>query len=266
VLTTDGLSLHTATWPPPTTAKGLIGLVHGLGEHSGRYRELVTFLNQAGYLLAAFDLRGHGRSPGPRGHAPSYRIVMADIARFLDEVTRPHLPTFLYGHSLGGNLVLNYVLRYRPALTGVIVTAPALRPAFRPPVWKVGLGKLMYHWWPALALPAGLELAGISRDPQVIQAYRQDSLVHDQITVRFGLEILQAGVWALEHSAEFALPLLLMHGGADRLTSVQASCEFAHKVGNHGTLKIWENCYHELHHEPEKLEIFNYLLNWLVTH
>lgn len=263
--TKDHLQLYTQSWLPEKAPKAIISLVHGLGEHSGRYAHLATYLTQAGYALLAFDLRGHGKSDGQRGHAPSYSIVMEDIDLFLKETVQryPHCPGFLYGHSLGGNLVINYVLRYRPPLRGAIATGPALQPAVEPSFWKLLVGNLMYHIRPTLSLPAGLNTQAISRNPEVVQQYQQDKLVHNQVTVGFGLDILEAGEWALQYAAEFSLPLLLMQGSEDHLTLVQASREFAIKVGQRCTLKIWENLYHEIHHEPEQEQVFTYLLDWL---
>jgi acylglycerol lipase len=265
--TGDGLQLYAQGWQPETESKGIVCLVHGLGEHSGRYAHLAAFLNQAGYALLAFDLRGHGKSQGQRGHAPSYETLMEDISHLLEEAAKryPDRPCFLYGHSLGGNLVSNYALHRRPQLAGAIVTGPAFRPAFEPPTWKLTLGKIMYNLWPTLSMSNGLDRQALSRDPQVVRAYDNDPLVHDRLTARFGMDFLQAGLWALEHAAEFPLPLLLMHGGADRITSAQASREFAAKASDRCTLKIWDGFYHEIHNEPEKEQVFAYLLEWLTS-
>jgi acylglycerol lipase len=262
--TGDGLQLYAQGWQPETELKGVACLVHGLGEHSGRYAHLAAFLNQADYALLAFDLRGHGKSEGPRGHAPSYEILMEDVSHLLEEAAKryPDRPRFLYGHSLG-SAAINYALHRHPQLAGVIVTGPAFRPAFEPPAWKLTLGKIMYNLWPTLSMSNELDRQALSRDPEVVHAYNNDPLVHDRVTARFAMDFLQAGLWALEHAAEFTLPLLLMHGSADRITSVQASREFAAKAGDRCTLKIWDGFYHEIHNEPEKEQVFAYLLEWL---
>jgi acylglycerol lipase len=263
--TEDGLRLYAQGWQPETEPKGVVCLVHGLGEHSGRYAHLAAFLNQAGYALLTFDLRGHGKSQGQRGHAPSYEALLDDIAHLLEEAAEryPDRPRFLYGHSLGGNLVIEYALRRRPQLAGVIATGPLLRTAFEPPAWKVTLAKIMRSLWPTLSLSNELDRQGLSRDPEVVRAYNEDPLVHDRLSARLGMDMLQSGLWSLEHAAEFPLPLLLMHGGADRLCSVQASREFAAQAGDFCTLKIWDGFYHEIHNEPEQGQVFEYLLEWL---
>jgi len=265
--TEDELRLYAQGWQPETDAKGTVCLVHGLGEHSGRYAHLAAFLNQASYALLAFDLRGHGKSEGQRGHTPSYETLLDDISHLLEEAAKryPDRPRFLYGHSLGGNLATNYALRRRPRLAGVIVTGPLLRPAFEPPAWKMTLAKIMYSLWPTLTMSNELDRQGLSRDPEVVHAYNDDPLVHDRVSARLAMDMLQSGLWALEHAAELSLPLLLMHGSDDRLTSAPASRTFAAQASHRCTLKIWEGFYHEIHNEPEQGQVFEYLLEWLVS-
>jgi len=264
--TGDGLKLRACSWLPEDAPRALVCLLHGLGEHSGRYRHLVDRLVPAGYGMAAFNLRGHGTSQGQRGHAPGLAALMDDISRFFTEVRKrlPDVPRFLYGHSMGGTLAINYVLRMHPQIAGVIVTGPFLRPAFKVPILKLMIARVMYRLWPALSLPNGLNPNHVSRDAAVVQAYTRDSLVHDRLSVQLGIDILQAGAWALEHASEFSLPLLLMQGGADLIVAVDACREFASKVDAHCEFKLWEGCYHEIHNEPEKEAVFDFLLNWLV--
>lgn len=263
--TEDGLRLYAQGWQPETEFKGVVCLVHELGEHSGRYAHLAAFLSQAGYVLLAFDLRGHGKSEGQRGHAPSYEVLLDDISQLLEEAAKryPDRPRFLYGHSLGGNLVIEYALRRRPRLAGVIATGASFRLAFEPPAWKLTLAKILYSLWPTLTMSNELDRQALSRDPEVVRAYNDDPLVHDRISARLAMDMLQSGLWALEHAADFPLPLLLMHGGDDRLTSAQASREFATQASHRCTLKIWDGFYHEIHNEPKQGQVFGYLLEWL---
>ena len=133
--TSDGLQMYSKGWAPKGTPKAVVCLVHGLGEHIGRYEHVAAALTEKGYTLLGFDLRGHGKSAGPRGHTPSYEALMDDIAVFFGQIEAryPGLPRFSYGDSLGGSLVLNYALRRKPALRGVIATGPWLKLAFAPP-------------------------------------------------------------------------------------------------------------------------------------
>ena len=263
--TSDGLEIYSRAWAPERTPKAVVCLIHGLGEHIGRYTHVGAALSKAGYALLGFDLRGHGKSEGRRGHTPGYEALMDDVAMFLEqaEAKYPKLPRFLYGHSVGGNLVLNYALRRKPKLAGVIATAPWLRLAFEPSASKVLLGRMMNNILPGFTQASGLETAALARDPQVVQAYENDPLVHDKISARMFVSIHEAGLWALSHVARFPLPLLLMHGEADRILSAEAARQFAAAAGKKATLKIWEGWYHEVHNEPEQGEAFKVMVQWL---
>jgi len=263
--TFDGLQLFAQSWQPETKSRAVICLVHGMGEHSGCYGYVADSLTQAGYTLISFDLRGHGKSEGPRGHIPSYEALMKDISSLLEVANKqfPELSLFLYGHSLGGNLVLNYVIRRQPKLKGVIVTGPWLRLAFEPPRFEIILAQITNYIWPSFSQKSGLDTKALSRNLKVVHTYENDPLVHDRISARMFIGFYQAGHWALEHASEFSIPLLLMHGGADKITSVKASNEFAEKITENCTLKIWDGLYHEIHDEPEKEEVFKFLIDWL---
>lgn len=265
----DGLAFYFQGWQPAGEPFGIVCLVHGLGEHTGRYAHVAAALNAAGYVLFGCDLRGHGKSEGRRGHTPTYDSLMDDIGRLLDEAVARYGDTsrFLYGHSLGGNLVLNYALRRRPAIAGVVAASPALRVAQPLPGVQVTLAKVMNRLWPAMQMPNGLALEGLARDPAVIRAYTSDPLVHNKISVRLATSMLEAGEWALKHAAEFPLPLLLIHGTKDILTSAPASEEFAARApADQCTLKLWPGFYHETHNEPEKAEVLDFIVAWLRKH
>jgi alpha-beta hydrolase superfamily lysophospholipase len=263
--TRDGLDIHGLGWEPDGKIKAVVSLVHGQGEHTARYRNVAAALTRAGYALFGFDQRGHGKSGGPRGHTPSYDHLMDDVEDLLKQSAQryPGLPQFLYGHSFGGNEVLNFAIRRKPTLAGVIATGPWLKLAFEPPAFKVALGRIMNNIAPGFTQASGLEVAALSRDPKVVDAYVNDPLVHDKISARQFLSIRDAGVWALEHAAEFSLPLLLMHGGADRIVSADATREFAHKGRKNITLQIWDEWYHEIHNEPEQVEVFKTMIIWM---
>jgi len=273
----DNLDFYFQGWEPAGLPQAAICLVHGLGEHTGRYAHVAAALNAAGYALLGFDLRGHGKSGGRRGHTPTYDMLMDDIGRLLDEAAAryPGKPRFLYGHSLGGNLVLNYALRRLVArgeaeqsrrVTGVISTSPGLRVATPPPALQIALAKVMNRLTPGMQMPNGLALDGLARDPEVIRAYTSDPLVHNKISVRLALGMLGAGEWALAHAGEFPVPLLLVHGSADKLTSAAATQEFAAQVRGDCTLKIWDGFYHETHNEPEKAAVLGFMVEWLRKH
>lgn len=266
--TVDGLQIIAQGWQPEADPQAVVCLVHGLGEHSGRYAHLAASLTRVGYAVLAFDQRGFGKSQGRRGHILSYEAMLDDITYLLDEAERrfPNRQCFLYGHSMGGNLVLNYALRHRPKLAGVIATSPWIKFAFKPSTVQVALGRVMDKLWPAFTIANGLDTQDLSHDPEVICAYENDPLIHNRISARLFVSCYQAGWWALEHAVDFKLPLLLMHGSADRMTSAEASRQFADQVPGDCTFKMWEGLYHEIHNEPQQQEVFDFLIDWIKVH
>lgn len=245
--------------------KGVMIITHGMGEHSMRYTEMADFYTHEGYTVISFDIRGHGLSEGKRGHTPGFEFLMDDIERVYTQVMKdyPSLPIFLFGHSMGGNLVLNFLLRKPNCICGAIVTGAYLKLGFEPPKWKIILAKLSSSIWPTLSQPTDLELGALSRNKEVIRKYENDELVHDRITSAFFINVHFAGQYVIDHANEIKTPLLVMHGMEDRLTSPKGSQEFASNAGENVHLKMWEGLYHELHNEPEKQEIFNYEMEWM---
>lgn len=264
----DGLRLFGCEWKNCTNPAGVVCLIHGYGEHCGRYSHLAASLNVAGYTVLSMDLRGHGRSEGKRGHVPSYRHLMNDISKLLDESFKRYgsLPCFLYGHSMGGNLVLNYALRQEHHLCGVVATGPWLRLAFKIPKHKILLGYIMNAVYPSFTQKSGMDPKGLSHNLNSDETLIRDPLLHGYISARLFTSIHKSGMWALEHAGGFPVPLLLMHGGDDPITSVEASKQFAGKIEKNCTLKIWDGLYHEIHNEPQHQEIFEYTINWLKQH
>ena len=261
----DGLKLFAQEWVPDGDVKGLVCLIHGLGEHSGRYGHLPQYLSDSAFALNAFDLRGHGKSEGQRGHSPSLEAMFEDFSIFLEDVGERHSnqTIFLYGHSLGGNLVLNYATRENPAVKAVVATSPILRPAFEPPAWKISLGRMMYRIFPTLAMSNELDRDALSRVHDVVSAYIADPLVHDRVSARLAIDLLDSGLWLLDNAHRLRIPTLLVHGTADRVCSAPASKEFAEKAGKICTIKMWQGLYHETHNEPEKAEVINFTLEWI---
>lgn len=261
----DGLDLYACQWAPAGTPRASIILVHGLGEHTGRYGHLAAALTDNGVALLGFDLRGHGKSGGGRGHTPSYEALLDDITGFLSqaEARYPGVPQFLYGHSLGGNLVLNYPIRCPSNLRGVIATGAWLELAFQPPPAQIRMAKLMNIISPAFSQNNTLNAKDLSHDQAVVTAYEQDPLVHRLISARMFAALYDSGLWALAHAAEFPLPLLLMNGAEDAIVSVKAVRKFAERAGDKVTLKIWEGMYHEVHNESVQAQVFQLMLDWL---
>ncbi len=268
IQSSDHIELFGQEWLPDGKMKGVIVLVHGLGEHSGRYEHMGKWLAGQGYGLIGFDLRGHGKSGGPRGHFPSYEAVRKDIELVIERVKKefPDLKTFLYGHSLGGILVLDYSLIRKPSLDGVIATGPSLHTALREQKGKVLLANLLGTLVPGGLLASGLVADDISKDTEVVRRYKEDPLVHDRISFGLAKGSMTAIAEIFKTASSFPLPLLLMHGADDRVGYPSGSEEVARKVQGDCSLKIWDGLAHEIHNEPKKMEVFAYLLEWLEKH
>jgi len=263
--TTEGFDIFTREWKPDNGKKGTICLVHGLGEHSGRYAQLADFFTRNGYALTVYDLRGHGKSGGKRGHTPSYDILLDDLHMIFRDMTVKNNDTrcFLYGHSLGGNIAINYALKYPKDIQGLVITSPWLELAKAPSFIKVVLAKAMCAVRPSFTQKNGLRASDLSHATVVAENYVKDPLVHKFITAKLFLEIRKAGKSASRNAANMKVPMLLMHGDNDRITSFNASRRFAEAAGDICTFKAWHGLYHELHNEPTKDEVLNYILDWL---
>jgi alpha-beta hydrolase superfamily lysophospholipase len=261
----DGLKLYAQGWAPEANPKAVICLMHGLGDHSGRYAQIAKAFVEAGYAVLTFDLRGHGQSGGPRGHAPSSEAFLEDIDCLFVETEKryPGKPRFLYGHSLGGLLVLFYTLRRRPQVAGVVSTSPGLHSPLIEQKLKITFAKLMASILPTMLLPTGLDVNLLSHDPQVVQAYLNDPLVHDKASLAMASSTIRAVEWTRAHAMEFPSPLLLVHGTADRLTYPSGSQEFAAQVPSNCTLRLWEGLYHETHNEPQKDQVIAENIQWM---
>jgi alpha-beta hydrolase superfamily lysophospholipase len=260
----QGLQIFTRYWHAENP-RAVVALVHGQGEHVGRYEHWAALFNQHHVSVVGIDLQGYGRSEGKRGHAKNLDALLDDIGLLLEKTRAlyPELPLFLYGHSMGGCMVLNYVTRRSPALSGLIATGPWIRLAFQAPFFKVLAGKLLRRITPSLTLPTGLAVHFISHDEAVVRAYKTDPLVTDQLSTAAGMAILEAADWLDQWEGRFDMPVLLMHGGSDMITSAAATREFARRAKGDITYREWPGLYHEIHNEKENQEVFEYLWEWM---
>ncbi len=263
--TDDGLNLMVCI-DQILDAKAVVIIIHGMGEHAGRYTGLRERLNSSGYSVMAFDHRGHGRSSGKRGHAPSYEHLMRDIEIMINESVQlfPGLPIFLFSQSMGANLSLNYTIRKKDSrVRGVIASSPYLRLAFNPPKWKITLGKMASRIYPGLSQSTGLEIKAISRIKEVVEKYKNDPLVHDKITASFFVNVNEAGEYAIQNAHEIKIPVLVLHGEADRLTSAEASRELVERSGDHVKGIFFRDGYHELHNDIDSDSAYVEMISWI---
>lgn len=265
VVVADNVRLAARIEAPPQT-RGCIVISHGFGEHCGRYNKLIHTLTGIGLTTVRYDLRGHGNSGGKRGHASTYDVYLDDLAQIV-ELARdvsPNLPTFLFGHSLGGGLVLNYALRRGGNFSGVIALSPWLRLAFQPSAWKVMLAKTVAGIMPSMSKPTDLDVSMLSHDPEVAKNYAQDPLTNPVMSAAAFLALVNAGEYALAHANALRLPLLLMHGGDDAVTDVRASEAFFAAAGAADkTFKRWDGMYHETLNEIGSAAVYQSIVDWL---
>ncbi len=262
----DGISFYGKEWRPENTT-AVICLVHGLGEHCNRYNHVAERFGQAGYAMLSFDLRGHGRSGGQRGHIPSLEAAMEDIHFLWEEAGRRFAgkSRFLYGHSLGGLLAFNYLITRQPAAAGAVITAPGLKTALHEKKFKVWLVNTLGGILPTAAIKTELDANTLARDQAVVQAYRADPLVHDDTSLGMGKCLLNAIKQIDGRASEIRLPILLAHGANDRLAYPEGSEMAAKKLPN-CTLKLWPGLFHEIHNEPEQAEVLGYTQQWMDQH
>jgi len=243
----------------------VIALLHGLGEHAGRYGPWAGRFVAEGHAVHAIDLRGHGRSDGARGDT-RFAPAMADVDRLLAHCAERHpaTPLFLYGHSLGALLALDYLIA-RPAapLAGAIVSAAGVHSALREQRAKVAAARVLGRFVPGLRLASGIDPDTLSRDPAVVAAYRADPLVHDRASTGFGLDALEAIDRILVRPANSAVPTLVLHGSEDRLAYVSGARELAAAAPDLRALRVYDGLAHEIHHEPEQDRVFADVRGWI---
>src|SRR5512139_2194182 len=262
----DGADIYTQAWLPDSIPQAVILIVHGLGDHSGRYGNYVNYFVPRGYALYSFDARGHGRSSGARGHVDRFDRYLEDIDRRAAEARSdwPGAPLFILGHSLGSLMVLSYGARRPDQLTGLIVTGTALQDALELPGWKRNLATLLSRVTPSLKMNNGVPLSGLSHDPAVIAAYEADSLTHGWGTPRLSTEVdvTRAQVW--QSAAAWHVPLLMLHGGADRICLPEGARRFAAQTpASLVEYREYPGLYHEIHNEPEREQVFRDIEAWL---
>ncbi len=262
----DGLIIKGRHWPVPA-ARGVVNLLHGFGEHSGRYEHVAEAFNKEGLAVVAYDRRGHGGSEGKRGHTPGFSYLLEEIDLLLQHSREwyPEEAHILYGHSQGATLALHYAIHEASEeLAAVVATSPWIRLAIKANPLKIRLGKLFRKVLPAMAMSNELDPVLLSRDPAVVQVYKNDPLVHDRITPGTGIDMLAYSKELDEFTGTFPLPLLLVHGTADGVTDFEATKSFSERVQGDITFKAWEGLFHETHNEPEQEKTIGFLIGWIL--
>lgn len=250
----------------PKTIDAIVILVHGMGEHSTRYVDFVIpKLNENNLAVITYDQFGHGKTQGKRGHNPGYTYLLDTIELIIEKAVNlfGNKPLLLYGHSMGGNLVLNYAIKRKHVLKGVIATSPLLNLAFQPPKWKLLAGRILGKIMPSITLPSELDATAISRDTSEVEKYINDPLVHDKISPNYSISVFDAGNWVIENASKLATPTLVIHGTADQITDYKASEKFVKNNHQKAEIVLFENGYHELHNDLEKEALIATLIEWI---
>jgi len=265
----DGLQLFYQSWLPDQAPKAVLVIVHGLGEHSSRYAHVVDHLVTKGFGVFAFDLRGHGRSSDrPTAHVNSWSEYLSDVKLFLRLVGEEmrDLPLFLMGHSLGGLIVLEYALDNPNGLRGVIASGPTVGAVDAPPL-LLFIGRILSRLLPGVSMATRLNVDALSRDPKVVQAYRDDSLITGKATARWSTEFTKAIDRTRDRAGEFKLPLLILQGQADTLVPAEGSQAFFHRVASADKKRItYPGGYHEPHNDIQHEQVVADLQRWLEGH
>lgn len=261
----DGMLLHRQRWRPDGQSRAVVAIVHGYGEHSGRYSSYIQHLVPRGYALYGFDLRGHGRSPGQRGHIMSWDEYRGDVGMFLQfvEEQEPDTPLVLLGHSMGGLIALDFALRHPDGLAGVIASAPALAQTAVSPLLML-VGRLLSRIHPSFSMESRLNGSSLSRDPDAVVLFENDPLIHTRGSARLAVEMSRTMDWTNAHAGLWRLPLLMLHGTHDRIVPYSASRAFFEQIPTQDKEFVtYKGGYHEPHHDIEVGRVMGDVERWL---
>ncbi|MCC7447523.1 MAG: lysophospholipase [Anaerolineae bacterium] len=269
--TSGSMNLFTQTWKPDADAKGTLVIAHGLHEHSGRYQHVAEYFVRHEFNVYTLDHRGHGRSRGDTlGYFDRFDTLSDDLRRFIEQVRTQEKtgPLFLLGHSMGGLIALYYTIRHQAMLKGVITSGAPLTTASEIAKPKLWMGRLLNRINPKAGAAQLLNTSDISHDANVVKAYETDSDVYlGKIRARVGTELLDAGAYVRANLSSITLPILILHGGADKVVSpTYAQTIFECVSSADKTLKVYPGLYHEILNEPEKDRVLGDIWGWLSAH
>ncbi len=261
--------LYWQTWEPDGNMRAAVLLVHGLGEHSGRYAHVARHLTRRGFAVYTLDHYGHGKSAGHAGYVERFSVYLDGVHAVLQKIQaeRPSLPLFLIGHSMGGLIAAAYLLRNQEAFRACVMSGPALKTDQAPPALLLAVNKLLSALVPTLPM-IRLDASGVSRDPAVVEDYLNDPLVfHGKLSARLIAELSATMDRTLSRAADIHIPVIFMHGEEDLLTSPSGSQEMFANIGSGDkTLKLYPGLYHEIFNEPEQDAVLADMSAWLEKH
>ena len=264
-----GATLHWYRWLPKDEPRAIILLVHGYAEHLGRYDHVAAALNAQGFGVYALDHWGHGKSDGLPGFVPAFSAFTDGVEVLLNAVEEAHpgIPLFLIGHSMGGLIATLHLITHQSHYAGAILSGPAIMAAQEPSRFMIWISRLLSRIAPRMGVMQ-FDANGVSRDPQVVAAYRADPLVYGgKMSARLAREMFEAMAVARAGAGAITLPMLLLHGQEDSATAPQGS-EYlhAHLGSKDNTLRLYPGLYHEVFNEPEQREVLGDVTHWLEAH
>ncbi|NOY76733.1 MAG: alpha/beta hydrolase [Calditrichaeota bacterium] len=248
--------------------KAQILLIHGLGEHVLRYGDVAEGLTSGGFSLLGFDLPGHGQSAGKRGHILRFGDFISEVKDFRQFLeTRDLHPVFVMGHSLGGLIAFHYGLTHPPGFKGFVLSSPGLKVRMKVPAWKIVLGKVFSSLFPAFTQDSELPPESISTQPEEVEKYRNDPLVHSKITARFYVEMTRAMEEVFRKAGEFTFPVLIIQGEEDPLVDPEGAKMLFKTIGSSDKdLRLYPGSYHEVFHDRAREQAFRDVSGWLEKH
>ncbi|HEY3358723.1 MAG TPA: alpha/beta hydrolase [Polyangia bacterium] len=261
----DGLQLYHETWPGRAPVRATVAILHGYGDHSGRFQNPINVLTGHGFDVCAFDYRGHGQAGGRRGHVDRFGEYLDDLGRCL-EVARRRTDgsLFILGHSFGGLIAVRYLLEHQQGAKGVILSSPFIGLSLKVPAYKAAIARALSRYVPRLTMKNGVNPALLSRDPGVAAAYARDHFVHHVATARWFTETLAAQDRALADAARLTLPLLMLLGDADGIAAPERSRTLFERLGSEDkTLNVYAGGYHELMNDTVKERVLTDVVAWL---
>lgn len=271
VLSDGGGERYTYAWLPAQPTRALI-LVHGFAEHAGRYEAMAARFANRGFAVHAYDQAGHGRTPGPRGHVDRFERLLDELAAFVERVRGEHpgLPVVLAGHSMGGLVTAATAALRQPAVDRIVLSGALLDlegNASADRTLRLWAARLLSLVAPRLGLSTGLDAAGLSRDPEVVQRYLADPLVKDRMTTRFASGLFETVARVRGAADRIERPILIQHGEADPICPVAGSRRFhaglAPAIAEHSRLSVYPALRHEIWNEPEREAIWQEILDWV---
>lgn len=268
-ISSDGLKIMTEHWLP-AERKAIVVVVHGYGEHSGRYRHVIRALTDARYGVYTLDHRGHGKSEGLRAHFDSFDQPIDDLQDYIEIVRakQENEPIYMLGHSMGALITLAYALRHPDDLAGIVVSAAPVNADANVSKALVATGNILTNVIPKVPLLKLVPLETLSRDPDVVRAFREDPLTYKgNMRVRLGTELNKTAKWVREHLSELKLPILVLYGEADELVNPSGSRLVYDKAGSSDKkIKSYHNLRHEIMNEPERDKVLADIIAWLDKH